>query len=73
MPWVAILNGLLQIVNLVAGYVKDKQLIDAGKAEAIVAGMSHVSAMVEDAAKGAAGVQFDTDWTQRMRDKYRKP
>lgn len=73
MPWLSLLSGLLQLVNVLAGYVKDKQLVDAGKAEAIVDGMQHVSAMVDDAARGAAGMQFDTDWSKRVRDKYRKP
>lgn len=73
MGWLSIAAGLLKIVNLIAGYLKDRQLIDAGKAEAIVEGTQHVSAMVDDAAKGATGMQFDSDWSKRVRDKYRKP
>lgn len=73
MGWVSLLSGLLKIVNLIAGYVKDKQLIDAGKAEAIVDGTNHVAGMVDDASKGAAGMQFDSEWSQRVRSKYRKP
>ncbi|MCI0527788.1 MAG: hypothetical protein L0Y56_10145 [Nitrospira sp.] len=72
MGWVSLLTALLKIGGLIAGYLKDKQLMDAGKAKAIVEGMEHVSAMVDDAGKGADGMQFDTDWSRRVRDKYRR-
>jgi len=73
MGWLSAAAALLKLVNIIAGYLKDKQLIDAGKAEAIVDGVTHVSGMVDDAAKGAAGMQFDSEWSSRVRSKYRKP
>lgn len=73
MGWLSLATALLKIVGLIAGYLKDRQLINAGKAEVIVEGITHVTNMVDDAAKGAAGMQFDTDWARRVRDKYRRP
>lgn len=73
MPWISIALALLKIVGVIADYLKSQQLINAGKAEAIVDGVQHVSAMVDDAKRGADGMAFDSDWAQRVRSKYRKP
>jgi hypothetical protein len=73
MGWLQIAGVLLKVIDLIAGYLKDRQLINAGKAEAIVEGLQQLTAMVDDAAKGAAGMTFDTDWSRKVRDKYRRP
>jgi len=71
--WLSLVTALLKVVGAIATYLQNRQLINAGKAEAIVEGIAHVTAMVDDAAKGAAGMAFDTDWSKRVRDKYRRP
>jgi len=71
--WLSVAAALLKIVGIIADYLKNQQLIDAGKAEAIVDGVNHVAGMVDDAKKGADGMAYDPDWAQRVRDKYRKP
>jgi len=73
MGWISLATALLKIVGLIAGYLQNRQLINAGKAEAIVEGITHVTAMVDDAAKGAAGMQFDTEWSRKVKAKYRRP
>jgi len=73
MGWLSIAGALLKIVGAIADILKNRQLINAGKAEAIVDGITHVTAMIDDAAKGAAGMAFDTDWSRKVRDKYRRP
>ena len=35
MPWLALLNGLLSLASSLASFLRDKQLLDAGRAMAI--------------------------------------
>jgi len=73
MGWLSVAAGLLKVIGLIAGYLKDRQLIEAGKAEAIVEGITHVTAMVDDASKGANGMKFDSEWSKNVKTKYRRP
>lgn len=72
MGWISLLSGLVKFASVVAEMLRNKRLIDAGKAEAIVEGLKDVSAFVDDAQRGANGMQFDTDWSKRVRERFRK-
>ena len=72
MAWLSLISGFLKLSIILAGYLKDRKLIHAGKAEAIVEGLKDVSTFIDDAAKGSAGMRFDTEWSYRVREKYRR-
>lgn len=76
MVWLSLLSSVVGLAKVLAQWMQERRLLSAGHAEAVVEGLDHVSAFIEDAKAGAAGMGLDTsdpDWRQRVRDKYRKP
>jgi hypothetical protein len=65
MPWLSILSGVLKLANIIAGLMKDRQLLDAGEKKAIaksllaVADAVGVSKAVEDEIAAMTDEQVD--------------
>jgi hypothetical protein len=51
MVWVGLLKAVLSIAGSVAAYIKDKQLMDAGAAKAVLAGIQEAEKEVARAEK----------------------
>lgn len=41
MPWLSILKGLISLASSVAAYMRDKKLMDAGAADAVLKGLQN--------------------------------
>lgn len=54
MGWVTLLQALLSVARVVAEYLRDKQLMDAGEAKAIVAQLKGSLDAIERANKARA-------------------
>lgn len=61
MTWVTILRLVLGVASKLAGYVKDKQLIDAGKAEQAVQSLEAANVAIRDAQRARRNVSHDPD------------
>jgi hypothetical protein len=57
--WVSILRLVLGVASKLAGYVKDKQLIDAGRAEQAAQSLEAAHAAIRDAQRARRNVSHD--------------
>ena len=69
MTWLSILAGVLRLAGTLAGWLKDRQLIDAGEAQAIAAHLEGALHNVE-LAKAARDKLDDPGERKRLRDKF---
>lgn len=67
MTWITLATALLKVVSLIMGYVKDKQLLDAGEAKNAVKAMEAVNAEVEKVRAAIAAIQSSPEWAERLR------
>lgn len=61
MGWIALLKAVLGFASALAGYLRDKQLIDAGEAKAIVAQLESSLNALDRARKARANAVADYD------------
>jgi hypothetical protein len=61
MGWIALLKAVLGFASVLAGYLRDKQLIDAGEAKAIVAQLESSLNALDRARKARASAVADYD------------
>lgn len=61
MAWLQALSALLKLANLLAGYLRDKQLLEAGEARAISESLSVAQSRVQVAMAARAAVKHDPD------------
>ena len=69
MTWLSILAGVLRLAGTIANWLKDRQLIDAGEAQAIAEHLGGALHNVE-LAKAARGKIDDPVERKRLRDKF---
>lgn len=60
-PWLTILKGLLSLASSIAGYLHDKQLIDAGRSQAIAEGATNALEQVKKAQAARLAVNNSPD------------
>lgn len=74
MGWLSLLSGLIGLAKVLAQALQERQMLNAGKAEAIVEGLDHAMAFINDAKAGAAGIDSgsDPEWRQRVLDKWKR-
>ena len=73
MTWLSLALALVKLAVSIIVWVQQSNLIHQGKAEATLEALNNAQAFLTDAAKGANGLEFDSDWAKRVRDKYRRP
>ena len=61
MNWLALLKGLLALSNSLTEYLRNKQLLEAGEAQAISEGLQNAQHAIQKAreARNTAGREFD--------------
>ncbi|OQW34126.1 MAG: hypothetical protein A4E20_11875 [Nitrospira sp. SG-bin2] len=76
MNWLALITGVIKLVSALADYLREKKLMDAGEAQAIVAGNAETLKRLEDARKGRDAMQAgdgdSAEWAERVRRKYQR-
>lgn len=74
MPWLAIITGFIKLASAIAQYAKDRQLINAGVAEAVAAGNSATLSNIDKAkaVKDEIANRPDSDWSKRVHDRSTK-
>lgn len=76
MSWISLITGLVKLVSVLAEYMRDKRLIDAGAAEGILQANTATLGVIEDARKGRdamlAGDGDSAEWAERVRRKYER-
>lgn len=74
MSWAALIELVLKLVASVASYLGDKQLLDAGKAEAISAGLQATLDNMgkADVAKNELADNPDGDYARSVQQKYER-
>lgn len=72
MMWLALIELLLKAIGGVAGYLGDKQLLDAGKVSTIKDGLQSTldNMRKSDAVKDELRNNPDGSFSRSMRDKY---
>ena len=71
MGWLNILKGILGLANMVAKFVSDKQLMDAGEAKAVARNLSQTNEKLNAAIDARRNVRHDTDSVQRDKNNRR--
>lgn len=66
----SILKGLLGLANIIAGYLSDKQLLDAGKDQATVEYLQKAINNVSKAKMAVNRYKSNTSIAKRLRNKY---
>lgn len=61
MPWLSILKGLIGVVNAIAKYLSDKQLIDAGEARAVSKSLQETIKTIRRADRAADNIDDSAD------------
>lgn len=69
MGWLSLASGLVKLLNIVTGYMKDKQLLDAGDARAISRSLTAVGGRLEKARKAQIRLRNDPEYRDRMRER----
>jgi len=67
MGWVSLALALAKLLNLVMGYVNNRQLMDAGGAENVVKAIEQVNLEVEKARSTISLIRTDPKWAERLR------
>ena len=57
MAWIGLLKLLLSLASSLAGYMRDRQLLEAGAAEAVAAGTTEALRRIEAANRARAAVR----------------
>lgn len=70
MIWLQLAAGLVGLVNAVIEFLRNRQLIEAGKAIQITNDLSRISQVLKDALEAKRRATSDADYRQRLRDKY---
>lgn len=71
--WLTALTGVIKIVGLVADYLGNKQLLDAGSAQTIAEGQrATLDSLAKVKAAREALADPDTGRADRVRDKFRR-
>jgi hypothetical protein len=72
MSWLALITGAIKLISSLADYLRDKKLMDAGAAEAVMKGQADVLESLRriQVARDAVVTDSDPDWSKRVRDKY---
>lgn len=70
MSWLSVITGFVKLASALARWAGDRQLIEAGVAKAVAEGTTNTLAMVEKARKVKDALAGDTDYVNRVRDKY---
>lgn len=75
MDWSALIENLIKLVASIAAYLGNKQLLDAGKAEAVSAGLTATLIMMQKAHAAQIEVRTNPDgaYAASVRDKYERP
>lgn len=75
MPWLAIIQLVLKAVAGVVDYLGNRQLLEAGKAQALTEGLRTTLDNVEKAnvVRAELSTNPDGDFAARLRDKYERP
>lgn len=75
MDWLGLAVGLVKLLQGLMKWLGDKQLIDAGKAEASSHSLGVTMENLTDAKKAADYIRRNPDapWSVSVRDKYRRP
>lgn len=70
--WLSLIQLALQAISGIAGYLREKKLLDAGQATAIAEGLKQTLENVEkaNAAKNEVSGNPDGEYARRLRDKY---
>ena len=72
MTWLSILAGFLKLAGALAEWLKSRQLLEAGEAQAIATHLEGALKNVE-LAKAARGKLDDPGERERLRDKFTRP
>lgn len=70
MSWLAILTYLIRLVSSLAKYLDRKQILEAGEARAVSAGMGKSLEELEKVRMARDRLR-DPSWRTRLREKYR--
>lgn len=68
---VQVLGGLLKVAGLLTEYLKNRQLIEAGKAEAIADALTVANKEMGKVLANRARFKRDSDYRQRLRDSFK--
>ena len=68
---IQVLGGLLKLAGLLTEYLRNKRLIEAGKAEAIADALTVANKEMDKVLANRARFKRDPDYAQRVRDSFK--
>lgn len=68
---VQVLGGLLKVAGLLTEYLKNRQLIEAGKAEAIADALTVANKEMDKVRANRARFRRDPDYAERVRNSFK--
>lgn len=60
MTWLQAVSGLIKLINLITGYMRDRQLLEAGEAKAISDSLSVAQSQIHSALAARRAVKHDS-------------
>jgi hypothetical protein len=78
MGWAAVLLACLKLLATLSDYLSRRQLLEAGQARAMAAGLESIMDNLNKARRAADAVEHpasaaDDDYAKRLRERYTRP